>query len=63
MNFWEKLSIGLIAAAEQTAPIFIHSKQGMVILNASEVLLGNVLGAIQKPSAESPGPVAINSAA
>ena len=65
MNFFERLALGMIASAEQTAPLFVHSSQGTLILNASEVLLGNLLTALQSkaPAAPAPGPVAVPPAA
>ena len=67
MNFLEKLAIGLISSAEQTAPIFVHSAQGTLILNASEIFLGGLLGALQSRTPASPvvtpGPVAVPPAA
>jgi hypothetical protein len=48
MNPFEKILLALLATAAKDAPIFIHSNQGMVILNASEDLLSNLLVAFQK---------------
>jgi len=43
MNFFENIAIGLLQAAELEAPMFIKSSQGMLILNASEILLSSIL--------------------
>jgi hypothetical protein len=48
MNPFEKILLALLSTAAKDAPIFIHSNQGMVILNASEDLLSNLLVAFQK---------------
>ena len=39
----EKILLGLLAAAPITVPIFIHSTQGLMIFNASEILVASVL--------------------
>ena len=43
MNAFENFAIGLLQAAEIEAPLFVKSPQGMLILNASEVLLASIL--------------------
>jgi hypothetical protein len=43
MNAFENIAIGLLQAAELEAPLFIKSSEGMVILNASEILLSSIL--------------------
>ena len=43
MNAFENIAIGLLEAAELEAPLFIKSSQGMLILNASEILLSSIL--------------------
>ena len=43
MNAFENIAIGFLEAAELEAPLFIKSSEGMVILNASEILLGSIL--------------------
>ncbi len=43
MNAFENIAIGLLQAAEMEAPLFVHSNQGTLILNASENLLGSIL--------------------
>jgi|GEM_PF-3403935 len=43
MNAFENIAIGLLQGAELEAPLFVHSSQGIVILNASETLLGSIL--------------------
>lgn len=45
MNAIEKILFAVLATAAQDAPIFIHSTQGTVILNASEILLANLIAA------------------
>jgi hypothetical protein len=43
MNAFENIAIGFLEAAELEAPLFIKSSEGMVILNASEILLSSIL--------------------
>jgi hypothetical protein len=43
MNAFENIAIGLLQAAELEVPLFIKSNEGMLILNASEVLLSSIL--------------------
>jgi hypothetical protein len=43
MNAFENIAIGLLEAVELEAPLFIKSSQGMLILNASEILLSSIL--------------------
>jgi len=43
MNAFENIAIGLLEAAEVEAPLFIKSSEGMLILNASEILLSSIL--------------------
>jgi hypothetical protein len=43
MNAFENIAIGLLEAAELEVPLFIKSSEGMVILNASEILLSSIL--------------------
>lgn len=43
MNAFENFAIGLLEAAELEVPLFIKSNQGMLILNASEILLSSIL--------------------
>jgi hypothetical protein len=62
MNAFENIAIGLLEAAELEAPLFIKSPQGMLILNASEILLSSILArfapaqavAIAAPSVPAP---------
>jgi hypothetical protein len=44
MSTLEKILLGLIAGASTAAPIFVHSPQGILVLNASENLLAGILG-------------------
>lgn len=50
MNAFEKIILGLLAAAPSTLPVFVHSTQGLVIANASETLLASILEQFQKPA-------------
>ena len=52
MNAFEKIILGILSAAPTTIPIFVHSQQGLVIANASENLLANILAQFApKPTA------------
>ena len=51
MNAFEKIMLALLATAATEAPIFVHSAKGVLIMNASEELLGNLLSAFAKPAA------------
>lgn len=48
MNAFEKVLLGLISAAPAVTPIFVHSSQGLLIMNASEVLLASILSQFNK---------------
>lgn len=39
----EKVLLGLVQGAASDAPLFVHSAQGTLILNASEGLLAGIL--------------------
>lgn len=55
MNAFEKLMLGLLGSASAVAPVFVHSEQGTLILNASEIVLANVLSQYApKPPAAPP---------
>jgi hypothetical protein len=43
MTNLEKILLGILAGAATTAPIFVHSPQGLLVLNASENLLAGIL--------------------
>jgi len=43
MTIFEKILLGLLSAAPTTATVFVHSSQGLLVLNASENLLAGVL--------------------
>lgn len=59
MNTLETIFLGLLEGAEAEAPIFIHSTQGSLILNASETLLGSVISMLAaKAAAKAAAPVA-----
>jgi hypothetical protein len=61
MNAFENIAIGLLQAAEIEAPLFVKSPQGMLILNASEVLLASILARFaptQPAVAAAPAPAA-----
>jgi len=55
MNAFETIALAFLATAAEDAPLFVHSAQGMLILNASENLLANIIAALNKQ----PGPVAV----
>ncbi len=46
MNIWETLALALLQGAEQDAPLFVHSTQGTLIMNASENLLNGAIAAL-----------------
>lgn len=43
MNAFEKLLLGFLQVAPSIVPIFVHSNQGILIANASEITLASVL--------------------
>jgi|HubBroStandDraft_2_1064218.scaffolds.fasta_scaffold762643_2 hypothetical protein len=43
MSTFEKIILAMLAASETLAPVFIHSGQGSLVLNASETLLAQLL--------------------
>lgn len=43
MNAFEKVLLGFLQIVPSVLPIFVHSNQGILIANASEVTLANVL--------------------
>jgi hypothetical protein len=51
MNAFEKIMLALLATATAEAPVFIHSQQGMLVLNAGETLLANILAAFPAKAA------------
>jgi hypothetical protein len=51
VNTFEKIFFAFLLTAAKDAPIFVHSNQGMLILNAGEDFVGNLLAAFQKPAA------------
>lgn len=56
MNAFENILIGLLQGAEATAPVFVHSQQGLLILNASETVLAAVLARFSPPATLAPPP-------
>jgi hypothetical protein len=56
MTTLEKIILGLLAGAEADAPVFVGSTKGMLILNASEILLAGILAAFA-PKAPAAPPV------
>ena len=59
MNIWETLAIALLQGAEADTPLFVHSAQGSLILNASENLLNGAIAAlVARQAAVTPIPVA-----
>lgn len=58
MNAFENLAIGLLEGAEAEAPLFVHSAQGTLILNASEILLASILARFAPAPAAPVTPVA-----
>lgn len=62
-NFFENLILSLLGAAENTVPIFIHSKNGMAVLNATEPIVNTFIGSLLAQQqvttpAPTPAPVA-----
>ena len=43
MNTFENILAGLLQGTEATVPIFVHSPEGILILNASETILASIL--------------------
>ncbi len=43
MNAFEKILLALLATASVSAPIFVHSPNGIAVLNVSEALFANIL--------------------
>jgi hypothetical protein len=57
MSTFEKILLAIATTAEAELPIFVHSNQGLMILNAGETLLGNILQAFA-PAPAAPTPTA-----
>ena len=57
MNFLEKLMLALLATGGTLAPVFVHSTQGVLILNASEALVGELATLYGNPKPSAPSPV------
>jgi len=57
-NFFENLIITLLADAEQVLPIFIHSKQGLLVLNATEPIVNAALTQVVASPAAPAAPAA-----
>lgn len=59
-NFFENLFVTLLAAAESVVPIFVHSKQGVLVLNATEPIFNAALAQIttNAQAASTPPPAA-----
>jgi hypothetical protein len=47
LSVFESIGVALVETAAEDAPIFVHSPQGVLILNASENLLTNILQQFQ----------------
>ena len=43
LTIFEKVVLGILAAAPSVIPVFVHSQHGIVVANAGETLLANVL--------------------
>lgn len=54
MNNFERILLGILASAPSTVPIFVHSTQGIMIANAGEILLANILAQFAN---QTPAPV------
>jgi hypothetical protein len=54
MNVWETLALALLQGAEMDAPLFVHSTQGTLIMNASENLLNGAIAALVARQAAQP---------
>lgn len=66
MNFFEKLLLAILSAAEAELPIFIHSAQGSLILNATEGVVNAVTSTLVNavsPTAQPPAAPAVPPAA
>jgi hypothetical protein len=46
MSVFEKFVVGLLQAGTIVAPVFVHSGQGTLVLNASEEALAAILTAL-----------------
>lgn len=55
MTPFEQMLLAILGAAEQVAPIFIHSQKGTVILNASEELVNAVAAQVSAKNAAGAG--------
>lgn len=51
MNPFENIIFALLTTAAVEAPVFVHSQHGVLLLNAGENLVANLLAAFQKPAA------------
>jgi hypothetical protein len=51
LNNFEAAALDVVGSAETVAPVFVHSPQGVLILNASELLLGAIWGLIHRKHA------------
>lgn len=54
MNPFEKILLGILSAAPSTIPVFVHSPQGIAIVNASEILLAAILAQFHNPAPPAP---------
>jgi hypothetical protein len=54
MNPFEKILLGLLTAVPTVAPVFVHTGQGILILNASETLLAGILAQFAAPVVPAP---------
>lgn len=50
MNFIEKLMLALLAQAEAEVPVFVHSAQGIVVLNATEPIVNGLVASLATPA-------------
>jgi hypothetical protein len=58
MNTWEKnLLAFLLSATENLVPIFVHSKNGVAVVNASEPLVTSLVQSLAAPAAPAAPPV------
>lgn len=48
LTVFEQVVLGVIAAAPAVLPIFVHSNQGILLVNAGETLLASILQSLGK---------------
>jgi hypothetical protein len=64
MNSWEKILLAfLLQAAENLVPIFVHSKNGIALVNASDPLVSGLVVALSTPTSAATQPPPVPAAA